>query len=69
MTNNSLNWINNFSFILNCLISLKVDNIAVGGDIHTTAAITGAISGAYQGINAIPEGYAKITTIDQDLFC
>ena len=31
--------------------------IQVGGDVDTTAAITGAISGAYLGVDAIPEVY------------
>ena len=33
--------------------------IAVGGDVDTTAAMTGAISGAYLGIRALPYNIAK----------
>jgi len=33
--------------------------IAVGGDVDTTAAMTGAISGAHVGLNSIPEHLAR----------
>jgi ADP-ribosylglycohydrolase len=33
--------------------------IAVGGDVDTTAAMAGAISGAYLGLNAIPSQLAR----------
>jgi ADP-ribosylglycohydrolase len=36
--------------------------IAVGGDVDTTAAMAGAISGAYLGLDAIPEGWARYVT-------
>jgi len=36
--------------------------IAVGGDVDTTAAMAGALSGAYLGIQAIPEKYAQQLT-------
>ena len=36
--------------------------IAVGGDVDTTAAMAGAISGTYLGINAIPEKMSKQLT-------
>ena len=38
--------------------------IAVGGDVDTTAAMAGAISGAYNGIAAVPRGLAA-RLIDQ----
>jgi ADP-ribosylglycohydrolase len=34
--------------------------IRVGGDVDTTAAITGALSGTYLGIKAIPEEYSQV---------
>ncbi len=36
--------------------------IAVGGDVDTTAAMAGAISGAYLGLDAIPERWARYVT-------
>lgn len=36
--------------------------IAVGGDVDTTAAMAGAISGAYLGLDAIPESWARRVT-------
>ncbi len=36
--------------------------IAVGGDVDTTAAMAGAISGAYLGLDAIPQGWALCVT-------
>ena len=36
--------------------------IAVGGDVDTTGAMTGAISGAFNGLSAIPESYVKLLT-------
>ena len=36
--------------------------IAVGGDVDTTAAMAGAISGAYLGLEAIPGDFAKHLT-------
>jgi ADP-ribosylglycohydrolase len=36
--------------------------IAVGGDVDTTAAMAGAISGAYLGLKAIPERWARCVT-------
>jgi len=36
--------------------------IAVGGDVDTTAAMAGAISGAYLGLEAIPSGLAHRLT-------
>jgi poly(ADP-ribose) glycohydrolase ARH3 len=33
--------------------------IALGGDVDTTGAITGAISSAFNGIDAIPSGMAR----------
>jgi hypothetical protein len=36
--------------------------IRVGGDVDTTAAMAGAISGAYLGLGAIPEGLAHRLT-------
>ncbi len=36
--------------------------IAVGGDVDTTAAMAGAISGAYLGLDAIPERWARRVT-------
>ena len=36
--------------------------IAVGGDVDTTAAMAGAISGAYLGVDAIPERWARRVT-------
>ena len=36
--------------------------IAVGGDVDTTAAMAGAISGACLGIDAIPQGWARCVT-------
>jgi ADP-ribosylglycohydrolase len=36
--------------------------IAVGGDVDTTAAMAGAISGAYLGLEAIPERWARCVT-------
>jgi ADP-ribosylglycohydrolase len=38
--------------------------IEVGGDVDTTAAMAGAISGAYLGITAIPEDLAFLLTDD-----
>lgn len=35
-------------------------SIAVGGDVDTTAAMAGAISGAYLGLGAIPEDMALV---------
>ncbi|MHA1995984.1 MAG: ADP-ribosylglycohydrolase family protein [Candidatus Hodarchaeales archaeon] len=42
-------------------------SIVVGGDVDTTAAMTGAISGAYLGLNAIPTTLAKKVT-DQGMW-
>ena len=39
--------------------------IAVGGDVDTTAAMAGAISGAYLGLEAVPAHLAGRLT-DQD---
>jgi len=39
--------------------------IAVGGDVDTTAAMAGAISGAYLGLDAIPQRWARHVT-DRD---
>ncbi|MBA3474851.1 MAG: ADP-ribosylglycohydrolase family protein [Rubrobacter sp.] len=36
--------------------------IGVGGDVDTTAAMAGAISGAYLGLDAIPQGWARYVT-------
>jgi ADP-ribosylglycohydrolase len=36
--------------------------IAVGGDVDTTAAMAGAISGAYLGLEAIPSNLAQCLT-------
>ncbi|MFQ5915608.1 MAG: ADP-ribosylglycohydrolase family protein [Nitrospinota bacterium] len=36
--------------------------IAVGGDVDTTAAMAGAISGAYLGLGAVPEGLTRHLT-------
>lgn len=36
--------------------------IAVGGDVDTTAAMAGAISGAHLGLGAIPQGLARRLT-------
>lgn len=36
--------------------------IAVGGDVDTTAAMAGAISGAYLGLKAIPSGFTHHLT-------
>jgi ADP-ribosylglycohydrolase len=36
--------------------------IAVGGDVDTTAAMAGAISGAYLGLDAIPRRWARFVT-------
>jgi ADP-ribosylglycohydrolase len=36
--------------------------IAVGGDVDTTAAMAGAISGAYLGMQAIPRRLARCLT-------
>ena len=36
--------------------------IVVGGDVDTTAAMAGAISGAYLGLDAIPERWARRVT-------
>jgi poly(ADP-ribose) glycohydrolase ARH3 len=36
--------------------------IAVGGDVDTTAAMAGAVSGAYLGLDAIPERWARRVT-------
>jgi ADP-ribosylglycohydrolase len=36
--------------------------IAVGGDVDTTAAMAGAISGAYAGLEALPSGLAHCLT-------
>jgi ADP-ribosylglycohydrolase len=36
--------------------------IAVGGDVDTTAAMAGAISGAYLGLDAIPRQWARHVT-------
>ena len=33
--------------------------IAVGGDVDTTAAMAGAVSGAYLGLDAIPSGLTR----------
>jgi ADP-ribosylglycohydrolase len=33
--------------------------IAVGGDVDTTAAMAGAISGAHLGLDALPDGLAR----------
>jgi ADP-ribosylglycohydrolase len=33
--------------------------ISVGGDVDTTAAMTGAISGAWLGLGRIPTGWSK----------
>lgn len=35
-------------------------SIAVGGDVDTTAAMTGAISGAYLGIDALPKNLTEM---------
>jgi len=35
-------------------------SIAVGGDVDTTAAMTGAISGAYLGVDALPLNLTKL---------
>ena len=35
-------------------------SIAVGGDVDTTAAMAGAISGAYLGLGAIPDDLARV---------
>ena len=35
-------------------------SISVGGDVDTTAAMTGALSGAYLGINALPQKLSKM---------
>ena len=40
-------------------------SIAVGGDVDTTAAMAGAISGAYLGIDALPMDLARRVT-DRD---
>ncbi|MCZ6449760.1 MAG: ADP-ribosylglycohydrolase family protein, partial [Deltaproteobacteria bacterium] len=42
--------------------------IAVGGDVDTTAAMAGAISGAYLGHEAIPSKLAHRLT-DQKTWC
>jgi ADP-ribosylglycohydrolase len=36
--------------------------IAVGGDVDTTAAMAGAVSGAYLRLDAIPERWARRVT-------
>ncbi|MCA1717535.1 MAG: ADP-ribosylglycohydrolase family protein [Actinobacteria bacterium] len=36
--------------------------IAVGGDVDTTAAMAGAVSGACLGLDAIPQGWARRVT-------
>lgn len=36
--------------------------IAQGGDVDTTGAIAGAISGAFNGIEAVPESLARVVT-------
>ncbi|MBL7064686.1 MAG: ADP-ribosylglycohydrolase family protein [Anaerolineae bacterium] len=36
--------------------------IAQGGDVDTTGAITGAISGAFNSIEAVPESLARVVT-------
>ncbi len=36
--------------------------IAVGGDVDTTAAMAGAISGAYNGLSAVPDALARRLT-------
>ncbi|MDF1667837.1 MAG: ADP-ribosylglycohydrolase family protein [Planctomycetota bacterium] len=41
--------------------------IAVGGDVDTTAAMAGALSGAFLGLNAIPEDYRN-TLNDQGVW-
>jgi ADP-ribosylglycohydrolase len=41
--------------------------IALGGDVDTTAAMTGAISGAYLGIDSLPSGLAHQVT-DQGMW-
>jgi len=41
--------------------------IAVGGDVDTTAAMAGAISGAYVGLESIPEKFAHRVT-DQGIW-
>ena len=37
-------------------------SIAVGGDVDTTAAMAGAISGAYLGLGALPMDLARRVT-------
>ncbi|BBM87268.1 ADP-ribosylglycohydrolase family protein [Candidatus Uabimicrobium amorphum] len=37
-------------------------SIMMGGDVDTTAAMAGAISGAYLGVDAIPQNYAQLLT-------
>ena len=41
------------------LESIRI-SIAVGGDVDTTGAMTGAISGAFNGISSIPGRYVKL---------
>jgi ADP-ribosylglycohydrolase len=36
--------------------------IAVGGDVDTTAAMAGAVSGAYLGLGAVPPNLAECLT-------
>jgi hypothetical protein len=36
--------------------------IAVGGDVDTTAAMTGAIAGAHLGLKGVPEAAARLVT-------
>ena len=36
--------------------------ISVGGDVDTTAAMAGAVSGAYNGISAVPQHLTKLLT-------
>jgi len=36
--------------------------IAQGGDVDTTGAITGAISGAFNSIETVPESLARVVT-------
>lgn len=41
-------------------------SLAVGGDVDTTAAMTGALSGAYLGIDALPGALAKMVNDDEE---
>jgi ADP-ribosylglycohydrolase len=55
-----------YSFLCNKdnFMNTIATSIKVGGDVDTTSAISGAVSGAFLGIDAIPKIYSEIV-IDQ----